>query len=116
MDQLLEQAQTIYEGEIVCASTRSMPVLTSMTNNWLPPLGLRRSTARRDPHLRLPVDLRYRRFSSWLRHPKHLPDTIHRLGRHSFDIPGRCPAVAVLQSTSTTMAARKNRGWSAARV
>merc|ERR1711939_723386 len=66
---------------------------------------LRRPKARRTPHLRFPLRLL---------HPKHLQHAVHWIRRHSSHIPTGGTTLAVLQSTSSALAATEDRETSMA--
>merc|ERR1711939_848372 len=75
---------------------------------------LRRPKARRTPHLRYPLNLWCCGFLRRLLHPKHLQHAVHWIRRHSSHIPTGGTTLAVLQSTSSALAATEDRETSMA--
>lgn len=111
MDALLDQARTIYEGEIVHTSTPPFPVPLQLTPLVLSPLGLSWSTPGRIPHLRPPHIDRSHRFSCGFLGAGYLQDVVHRRCRNGFDFCGGCAALAVFQEESGKVVAQQDAQW-----
>lgn len=99
MDQILEQARSIYEGEIV--SPLSLPPslivfrLSSLTRRTS---GLPGPAARRTPPEPAALHLRRHRLPRRLHHAEHYPLALHRPRRHRADLLGRRASLAMVQS------------------
>lgn len=92
MDALLDQARTIYEGEIVSPFPLLFPPIISLTSTGLP-----RPIPRRANNLRPPLPHRRPRLPDWLLHPGHLQYTLHRRRRNDSYVLIGGSALAVFQ-------------------